>query len=76
MILKTKKVIESIAFTEWEEDFMKTLAETIQEECGNHDSCETCPFTEFTPNLCYCSCTDFIKFLKAFADPESITRDE
>lgn len=76
MKIKTKKVLDQILFTEEEKDFMRTLADTMNEECENHVSCETCPFKKSAPSLCYCNCAEFTESLKAFADAESITRDE
>ena len=76
MEIKTKKILDQILFAEEEKNFMRTLADTIQEECKNHDSCETCPFIKSAPDFCYCSCTDFAEFLEAFADAGSIARDE
>lgn len=64
MEIKTKKVVESVTFNEDEKQFMRNLASVMEEECGNHVSCETCPFTE-----CDChTCENFIETLRAFAD--------
>lgn len=72
MQIKTKKILDQILFTEKEKNFMRTLADTLQKECENHVSCETCPFGKISPNRCYCNCTDFVDFLRDFADAGSI----
>lgn len=61
MEIKTKKVVENITFNENEKQFMRNLANAMDEECKNHFSCETCPF--FTEG----SCEDFRGTLKFFA---------
>lgn len=64
MEIKTKKVVESVTFNEYEVQFMKNLADTMDEECGNHFSCETCPFkNHFT-----CDCEGFRDTLRFFVD--------
>lgn len=68
MEIKTKKVVESVTFTEEERQFMNNLADTIGKECENHFSCETCPFVETTCR----ACEDFIAILKNFASEERL----
>lgn len=63
MEIKTKKVVESVTFSEDEVQFMKNLADAMEEECGNHFSCETCPFAERS----YDVCEQFIDTLRCFA---------
>lgn len=63
MEIKTKKVVESVTFNEDEKQFMTNLANAMEEECGNHLSCETCLFTEST----CCACQEFIEILRSFA---------
>ena len=64
MEIKTKKVVESVTFSEDEVQFMKNLADVMEEECGNHFSCETCPFARSTCN----DCDGFREILRFFAD--------
>lgn len=61
MEIKTKKVVESVTFNEDERQFMTNLANAMEEECGNHFSCETCPF--FAEG----SCEEFRDTLRIFA---------
>lgn len=68
MEIKTKKVVESVTFSEDEKQFMKNLADAMEEECGNHSSCETCLFTETT----CCGCEEFVTILRSFANEERL----
>ena len=63
MEIKTKKVVESVTFNEDEKQFMRNLANTMEEECKNHFSCETCPFD----GRGYDTCEGFIDALRNFA---------
>lgn len=64
MEIKTKKVVESVTFNEDEKQFMRNLANAMEEECKNHVSCETCPFVEGS----YDACKGFIDTLRCFAN--------
>ena len=63
MEIKTKKVVESVTFSEDEVQFMKNLADAMEEECGNHFSCESCPFEGRNHE-----CQEFMDTLRFFAD--------
>lgn len=70
MEIKTKKVVESVTFSEDEKQFMKNLADAMEEECGNHFSCETCLFTETTSR--WRGCEEFVTTLRSFANEERL----
>lgn len=63
MEVETKKIVQSVTFNENEKEFMKYLADIMEEECGNHSTCETCPFADHG----YEACENFIETLRLFA---------
>lgn len=67
MEIKTKKVVESVTFNENELQFMTNLANVMEEECGNHLTCETCPFEGNNHE-----CEEFVDTLRFFASVERL----
>ena len=49
-----KTIITDIIFSQEEKDFMTNPSDIISKECGNHDSCETCPFDGFSRDIGEC----------------------
>lgn len=65
MEVETKKIVQSVTFNENEKKFMTYLADTMEEECKNHASCDYCPFDKARWGG---ACEDFIEILRSFAN--------
>jgi hypothetical protein len=62
-----KRVITNIVFTQEEKDLLINLSDIVFKECGNHDTCETCPFDVLMSTCRGATCEDVANWLDAIA---------